>query len=146
MIVPSRHSSSSDSRSNSPSWLTPLLPVGQQSLLCPLFSLLIHRHHLIYALYSSFTPFLLSLLWHNSLFTPLFNSPLSAFLLVLSLAPGACQSLLVTKWFVGALSSANFSLTLSRSDFFSLSLSNSSFFGSCYLSNRARSSPPRKWG
>lgn len=43
---------------------------------------------------------------------------LSPFLRVRSLSPGACQSLLVTKWFVGAPSSANFSLPLSLTLFF----------------------------
>lgn len=49
----------------------------------PLVPLSIHRYHLIYALCSSFTPSLLSLLWHNSLFALLFNS------LSLSLSPCA---------------------------------------------------------
>ena len=49
------------------------------SLVCVLSPLLsIHRYHLVYAPYSSFTPSLVSLLCHNSLFTPLSNSlPLS---------------------------------------------------------------------
>lgn len=74
MSVPSGHSNSSDSssRSNSPSFLG----IKLKSLLCPLFPLSIHQYHIVCALYSSFTPFLLSLLWHNSLLTPLFNSSL----------------------------------------------------------------------
>lgn len=49
---------------------------GNRSVVSSLSSLYlsIHRHHLVYALCSSFTPSLLSLFWHDSLFTLLFNS------------------------------------------------------------------------
>ncbi len=69
-------SSRSDrSRSRSPSWLT-LFWESDCILVSVLSSLYpsIHRYHLGYALCSSFTPSLLCLLWHNSLFALLFNS------------------------------------------------------------------------
>lgn len=87
----------------------------------------------------SFTPHfftrLTQLLFWTSCEAPASLSSLSP--LSFSLSAGACQSLLMTNSFAGALNSANFSLTLARSAPFSL------FSGSS--SNRASSSPPRKW-
>lgn len=129
-----RHSSRNDSSStsNSPSLLTLFWEWD-----CSLVSVLS-------SLYSSIgiTSFMRSAApshlpsWFSSDTTPYSHLYLtlrvSPFLppLALSLSPGACQSLLVTKWFVGALNSAHFSFAPTRSAPFSLSLSpsNSSFF------------------
>lgn len=67
--------------------------------------------------------------WVSSDTTPYWHLSLTPCLAAWwALSPGACQSLLVTKWFVRALSSANFSLALTCSASFSLSPPNSSFF------------------
>lgn len=99
------------------------VPLSSRGLAWVLSSSLlsIHWYHPVYALCGSFTPLLFTPLTQLLFWTPWKASGSLSSLspLFFLLSGGACQSLLMSNSFAGALNSANFSFTLARSAPFS---------------------------